>query len=118
MSANVQRPPIPLQRQSSDEEFLAALGKRVRDAREQRGMARRVLAEVAEVSERYLAQLELGTGNASVVLLRRVAAALNVPLAHLLGSEQSALRAEVGRFLDSLPDRRVAEAMERLVAEF
>src|SRR5262245_61582974 len=60
----------------SDAAYLRALGKRVREGREQRGMARKVLAESSGVSERYLAQLESGTGNASVTLLRRVAAAL------------------------------------------
>src|SRR5260370_42610580 len=59
----------------SDPSFLANLGRRVREAREHRGMARKVLSRTAAVSERYLAQLEAGEGNASIVLLRRVAAA-------------------------------------------
>ena len=105
-------------RQNSDPAFLAGLGKRVREAREQRGMVRKVLAEAAEVSERYLAQLESGTGNASVVLLRRVAAALNVPTTHLLGSDISAQRSQVSRFLDSVPERRLSEVLRRLVDEF
>src|ERR1700726_445695 len=42
----------------SDEDFLAALGRKVRDRREQRRFARKMLAEAADVSERYLAQLE------------------------------------------------------------
>ena len=51
----------------TDPEFLTGLGRRVREAREQRGMARKILARGANLSERYLAQLEAGEGNASVV---------------------------------------------------
>ena len=53
-----------------DAAFLRAMGRRVREARERRGLSRRAVSELAEVSERYLAQLEGGEGNASVVLLR------------------------------------------------
>src|SRR5712692_4064598 len=67
-----------------DAEFLSTLGKRVREIREQRGMARKILARDADVSERYLAQLETGEGNISIVLLRRVALALGVSLTELL----------------------------------
>src|SRR3977135_2382440 len=76
----------PIALSESDPAFLASLGRRVREAREQRGMARKVLSRVANVSERYLAQLEAGEGNASVILLRRVAVALGVRLSDLLDS--------------------------------
>lgn len=102
----------------SDAAYLQALGKRVREAREHRGMARRVLADSSEVSERYLAQLEAGTGNASVTLLRKVAAALSVPMTHLLGCDSSPQRTLVASFVDSIPERRLEEVMRRLVGEF
>lgn len=47
-------------------------------------MPRRALSERSGVSPRYLAQLEAGEGNISVVLLGRVAAALNVRIEDLL----------------------------------
>jgi XRE family aerobic/anaerobic benzoate catabolism transcriptional regulator len=111
--------PGPVALGDSDPEFLATLGRRVREAREQRGMARKVLSRIADVSERYLAQLEAGEGNASVVLLRRVAGALGVRLTDLLDSgpavaEQRLLR----RFLDSLPPERLEEVLRRLTQEF
>ena len=59
-----------------DAAFLAALGRRVRHLRALRGMSRKVLARVAGISERYIAQLESGEGNVSIKLLRRVAAAM------------------------------------------
>src|SRR5262245_57868019 len=93
----------------SDAAYLRALGKRVREAREQRGMARKVMAEASGVSERYLAQLESGTGNASVTLLRRVASALNVRMTNLLGCDASAQRSLVNSFIDSIPERRLEE---------
>ena len=43
-------------------DYLDRLGERVRRLRNQRGMTRKALAQHAEVSERYLAQLESGDG--------------------------------------------------------
>ena len=60
--------------------YLTHLGERIRSLRAARGMSRKDLARGADVSERYLANLETGTGNASVLLLRQVAGALDVPL--------------------------------------
>ena len=67
----------------SAEAYLRVVGKRVRQERQRRGMSRRVLAETSGVSERYLAELERGAGNASVLLLRQVAAALAVRIEDL-----------------------------------
>jgi XRE family aerobic/anaerobic benzoate catabolism transcriptional regulator len=70
--------------------FLVALGERVRSLRARRGMTRRALALASDVSERHLANLELGVGNASILVLRQVAQALSAPLAELLGDETTA----------------------------
>lgn len=67
--------------------FLVALGERVRAARARRAMTRRTLSQISEVSERHLANLELGVGNASVLVLRQVAQAVGCQLAELLGDE-------------------------------
>jgi len=56
--------------------YLRRLGERLRTLRNQRGMTRKALAAHARVSERYLAQLEAGKGNGSIVLLRRIASAI------------------------------------------
>ena len=66
-------------------EFLAALGERVRALRARRGLTRKSLATAAEVSERHLANLEYGTGNASILILLQVANALQSSLSELLG---------------------------------
>ncbi|WP_374673238.1 helix-turn-helix transcriptional regulator [Ideonella sp.] len=65
--------------------FLVALGERVRALRARRGMTRKAVAAAAEVSERHLANLEYGTGNASILVLLQVAQALQCPLAELIG---------------------------------
>lgn len=65
--------------------FLLALGERVRTLRSRRGMTRKAVALAADVSERHLANLEYGTGNASILVLLQVADALHCPLAELIG---------------------------------
>jgi XRE family transcriptional regulator, aerobic/anaerobic benzoate catabolism transcriptional regulator len=80
------RRPVALDSVQSDRHtFLGALGTRVRALRARRGMTRKALAVAAQVSERHLANLELGVGNASVLILLQVAEALQCPLAELLG---------------------------------
>ena len=65
--------------------FLVGLGERVRSLRSRRGMTRRAVAQAAGVSERHLANLEYGVGNASVLILLQVAGALQCPLGELIG---------------------------------
>ncbi len=64
--------------------FLVELGQRVRRMRAMRGMSRKVLSQVSGMSERYIAQLESGLGNVSIMLLRRVAAAIGSPIEDLI----------------------------------
>ncbi|MGH8831125.1 MAG: helix-turn-helix transcriptional regulator [Polaromonas sp.] len=65
--------------------FLAALGDRVRALRARRGMTRKAVSIAADVSERHLANLEYGEGNASILVLLQVARALHCSLAELIG---------------------------------
>jgi XRE family aerobic/anaerobic benzoate catabolism transcriptional regulator len=65
--------------------FLVALGERVRALRSRRGMTRKALSVATDVSERHLANLEYGVGNASILILLQVAQALQCSLAELLG---------------------------------
>ena len=67
--------------------FLATLGDRVRSLRARKGMTRRDLASASDVSERHLASLEGGVGNASVLILRQIAQSLDCEIAELLGDE-------------------------------
>jgi len=71
-------------RATEEQQFLTALGQRVRHVRALRGMSRKVLSRVSGISERYIAQLESGQGNVSIKLLRRVAAAMGVRVEDLI----------------------------------
>jgi XRE family transcriptional regulator, aerobic/anaerobic benzoate catabolism transcriptional regulator len=104
----------------SDEDYLAALGERVREARARRGQSRKVLAADSGVSERYLAQLETGQGNVSILLLRQIAAALEIPVTELL-AEDSAQSAELSlttQFLKKLPRQKLAAVHSQLVRDY
>src|SRR5258707_15395691 len=83
-------------------------------------MTRKTLSRQADVSERHLAQLEAGEGNISVVLLRRIAAALQVSLADLfvVQSEAPAERQTILQFLDRLPPHRLEDVVARLTRDF
>lgn len=86
--------------------LIARLAARVSAARKARGLPRRALSELSGVSPRYLAQLEAGQGNISVLLLARVAAALDLRVEQLLGDDQGTFDAEVmrvARLYDAAP---------------
>ena len=100
--------------------YLHRLGERVRILRNQRGMSRKVLAQHAKVSERYLAQLETGKGNGSIVLLRRISRAPR-PAGHPTRQRRRRARARPGaahQFLERLPPPALSEARELLLRHF
>ena len=68
----------------ADEAYLKRVGERVRLARARRGMSRKSLSKASGVSERYLAELERGAGNASLLVLRQIANALSIEAAALV----------------------------------
>jgi XRE family aerobic/anaerobic benzoate catabolism transcriptional regulator len=67
-----------------ERDFLVEVGRRVRHCRHAISMTRKQLAERSGLSERYLAQLEAGDGNISILLIRRVARVLRVDLPRLV----------------------------------
>ena len=105
---------------SGAEAYLRALGERVRNARARRGMTRKILSRDSGVSERYLAQLESGQGNISIVLLRQVAQALHMPVADLLheGPEPPVEYRLLLEKLNRLSPRQLAGAAELLAERF
>lgn len=105
---------------ASENDFLLSLGKRVRELRNRRGMTRKTMAHDADVSERHLAQLEAGEGNISIVLLRRVAATVNVSLTELFSrdAEEPVEMRLIRRFLERLPAHRLEDVVFRLMRDF
>ena len=100
--------------------FLVALGERVRALRARRGMTRKTVALTANVSERHLANLEYGIGNASILVLLQVAGALQCSLAELLGdvttsSPEWLLLRELLEHRDEATLRRVRESVGTLL---
>ncbi|MDP6344386.1 MAG: helix-turn-helix transcriptional regulator [Alphaproteobacteria bacterium] len=98
------------------ERYLALLGERVRAARARRGMTRKILSGESGVSERYLAQLESGRGNVSIVLLRQIARAMNLPLSELVhdGPDQPVEIALILEQLNRLPADELAHLRRHL----
>lgn len=70
-------------------DFLNELGQRVRHARAVRGLSRKLLSQTSGLSERYIAQLEGGQGNVSIILLRRVAMAMGIRLDDLVTGQDA-----------------------------
>jgi len=105
--------------EAADTEFIDALGLRVREARARRGMSRKALAQNSDVSERYLAQVENGETNPSIIVLRHVAHALGISLMELLESQQDSPEYRlIHRFLEQLSPNRLEEALLRLMRDF
>lgn len=67
--------------------FLITLGERLKALRSRRGLTRKALARMADVSERHLANVESGVGNASIQFLRQLTLVLNCSLAEMIGDE-------------------------------
>lgn len=113
--------PAPLRfvDEAADTEFVQALGIRVRESRAQRGMSRKTLALNSDVSERYLAQVESGETNPSIMVLRHVAHALGISLIELLEPQQGSPEYRlISRFLEQLAPNRLEDALLRLMRDF
>jgi XRE family aerobic/anaerobic benzoate catabolism transcriptional regulator len=100
--------------------YLRRLGDRVRTMRHRRGMVRKALAKKAGISERYLAQLESGQGNCSIVLLRRIARALGLPVEDLVYDrpDRPVEALLVAQMLERLPASAIEEARRLLQQRF
>jgi XRE family aerobic/anaerobic benzoate catabolism transcriptional regulator len=100
--------------------LLAQLASNIRHLRGQRGMTRKGLAEHSGVSLPHLARLESAQGNVSVVVLAKIARALNQPLARLFAAEASP-SGDLGvlvEFLKRQPASQLARIREQLFAEY
>jgi XRE family transcriptional regulator, aerobic/anaerobic benzoate catabolism transcriptional regulator len=93
---------------ADDGAFVPAIGRLVRLARAKRGVTRRQLAQESGASERYLAQIEGGQGNPSVLILKSIADALEVPIIELL-PRSNGRTAAMAHILDALGRMPVAE---------
>lgn len=115
-SDKLQRPDLS----AAENDYLRILGERIRELRARHGMTRKILAKDSGVSERYLAQLETGHGNISIILLRQIAQALGNPLPELVSEvpEQPVELTLLTQFLSRLPPKKLARARNLLLTEF
>jgi XRE family aerobic/anaerobic benzoate catabolism transcriptional regulator len=82
-------------------------------------MSRKLLADHAGISERYITQLESGKGNASILILRQIAAALGLPLTRLVEDDSpSAEMTLLRQFLARLSPEQLKEAYASLASWF
>ena len=110
----------PRRADPQDVAYLQILADKIRDARAQRGMTRIALAMDSGVSLRFLAQLESGQGNPSILVLRRIASAMGFPPDDLLSNEPPPAidRILLTQMLKRLSDEDIAKARELLTQHF
>ena len=104
----------------AEEEYLARVGERLRNSRARRGMSRKVLSLASGVSERYLAEMERGAGNASLLVMRRLAAALGIRVSELTAEEpdrSDELRQAIEQ-LQQLSPAQIADLRHWLASRF
>src|SRR3954468_16648499 len=97
---------------------LVELGSRIRAWRARRGMTRKQLAEDSGLSERFLADVESGKGNASVNSLEATSRALNISLLELLQDAPRPALARVNGLLGHLDDSQLDHAYQLLAVQF
>jgi XRE family aerobic/anaerobic benzoate catabolism transcriptional regulator len=102
----------PRRADPQDVAYLRNLADRIREARAQRGMTRNALAADSGVSLRFLAQLEGGQGNPSILVLRRIASAMGFPPDDLLSNDPPPAidRILLMQMLRQLSDEDIAKA--------
>lgn len=107
------------QKAAEEATYMASIGDRVRIIRARRGIARKQLSSQSDVSERYLAQVESGKANISIVLLHRLARAMMVPVTDLLpSSDQPNLPKPLMELMQRLEPEQLDEALHLLGQHF
>ena len=91
--------------------FLEKLGRRVRHFRLGKNLTQEGVAELCDLSTKYISDLERGKANVTVIVLEKVAASLGITAIDLLANEHEAERAalvkEIMLFLDTADDANV-----------
>lgn len=121
MSRSSDAPAEPRRGTAAEEEaYLHLVGERVRLERVRRGMSRKALSQSSGVSERYLAELERGAGNASLLVLRQIAEAMSLKVADLASedAERSIDLQLTIRLLERMAPADILEARRLLHARF
>lgn len=94
-----------------------SVGKRIYDARKLLGYSREKLAEKADISVQFLADIEKGRKSMTVTTLRRIAAALAVTADYIVNGSELPESSRVSVMLASL-DAYHRKQAEKLLAVF
>lgn len=101
------------------QEYIARIGDRIRASRTSRGMIRKDLSRQSGVSERYIAQVETGKANISIVMLWKIAQSMAIPIPELLpDSEQRSDSAALQTFFARLDQQQQDDALQLLKKHF
>ena len=98
---------------SDDADFLRDLGLVVRAHRQRRKISRKALSEQSGVSQRFIAQLEAGEGNISIVRLKSIADVLDVPLEAIIALRSEQEVADAFRAMRELPSNNIYRIAKR-----
>jgi XRE family aerobic/anaerobic benzoate catabolism transcriptional regulator len=109
---------MQLMTETDERATLAELGARIRAWRARRGMTRKQLAADSGLSERFLADVESGKGNASINSLEAAARALNITIVDLLQDAPKPALARVQALLTRLDDAQLDQVYSLLAANF
>jgi transcriptional regulator with XRE-family HTH domain len=69
------------------DDICVSLGRKIRSLRKMRGLRQEQLGDMADLSSKFIGEIERGTGNPTVKSLQRIASALGVDAAHLLHAD-------------------------------
>lgn len=69
-------------------EIKEKIGKRIKNIREQKAMSQKDLAYSADLDRSYIASVESGARNISIVNIEKIAKALHVTLAEFFSSDE------------------------------
>jgi len=85
--------------------FTEKLGSRIREVRKAKGFSQEKLAEKANISTKYLGEVERGESSISAVLLNDISIALNVSISELMQhdhkDDSELLKKEVTKYINS-----------------
>lgn len=72
-----------------DKEILLRVGNRIREVRESKGIHQAELARLCERERSWMARIETGNINSSILVLNRIANALDVKLEEIVKIEEN-----------------------------
>lgn len=100
--------------------FTIRLGQRLKQVRRLGGMSQDQAAELAGISGKYLGEIERGEANATVIVLAKLADALQMELPELLSFDhvdtRENLLKKISIVLESITDEELAKIYRAIVA--